>query len=200
MTDDQLIQRFLSGDLDAFNTLVWRWQSPVYNFVLRYLGRREDARDACQKTFLRAYRQLHKLRNRERFRSWLYQIAVNICRDELKRRHRRPHVSLENLQARGNGKASQPLQLGAAGRAHPEEQMRSVELTDLVTRALQEIPEEQRAIIVMKEFQGLTFTEIADVLQMSVNTVKSRMYYGLSALRKVFKKWNITQEMLRHEM
>ena len=200
MTDAQLIAKFRNGDLNAFNTLVWRWEKPVYNFVYRYVGNREDARDLCQKTFIRVYRKANKLRDANKFSTWLFQIAVNLCRDELKRQKRRHHVSLEQLQENGNGTLRAGQESNPKNQAQPDQALHRLELSELINRALQHIPEEQRAVIVMKEFQGLKFTEIAEVLETSVNTAKSRMYYGLTALRKVFDKWQINQETLRHEM
>lgn len=200
MTDAQLIRRFLDGDVGAFNTLVWRWEKSLYNFVLRYIGNREDSKDVCQKTFIRVYRKLHRLREPNKFSTWLFQIAINICRDELKRQKRHSHISLEQLRENRNGVETFAADLRGAAQSHPETQAHNRDLFELLNHALQNIPEEQRVVIIMKEYQGLKFTEIAEILQTSVNTAKSRMYYGLTALRKVFKKWEINEEILRYEM
>jgi len=108
MTDAELIQKFLDGNTEAFNTLVWRWEKNVYNFVLRYLGDREEAKDVCQQTFIRAYRKLRHLRTPEKFSTWLYQIALNICRDEIKRRRNHRTLSLERLHEHRNGESRRP--------------------------------------------------------------------------------------------
>jgi RNA polymerase sigma-70 factor (ECF subfamily) len=199
MTDAELIQKFLDGNVEAFNTLVWRWERNVYNFVLRYLGDREEARDVCQQTFIRVYRKLRHLRKPEKFSVWLYQVALNICRDELKRRRNHRTLSLEGLRENPDGEPA-ALNLPADSQTHPEAQAGRHELRALLQQALQAIPEEQRVVIIMKEYHGLKFTEIAEILETSVNTVKSRMYYGLTAMRKVFKKWHITEESLRYEV
>jgi RNA polymerase sigma-70 factor (ECF subfamily) len=189
----------LDGNIHAFNTLVWRWEKSVYNFTMRYIGDREAAKDVSQKTFIRVYQKLHGLREPDRFSTWLYQIAINICRDELKSRRRRDTVSLEDFRHNRNGSEKEMLK-NPADSLHPESQANQRDLRELLALALQEVPEEQRVVIVMKEYQGLKFTEIAEILQTSVNTVKSRMYYGLAALRKVFKQWKIYEEMLKYEM
>jgi RNA polymerase sigma-70 factor (ECF subfamily) len=199
MTDPELIAKFLDGDINAFNSLVWRWEKSLYNFVLRYLGDREAAKDVCQKTFIRVYQKVHGLRTPQRFSTWLYQIAVNICRDEIKSRRRQNLVSLENLQENRNGSKKTSVH-PAAEQSQPEARVNQRDLRELLARALLQVPAEQRVVIVMKEYQGLKFNEIAEILQTSVNTVKSRMYYGLSALRKVFKQWKIYEEMLKYEM
>lgn len=199
MTDPELIAKFLDGNVEAFNTLVWRWEKNVYNFVLRYLGDRETAKDVCQKTFIRVYQNLHRLREPERFSTWLYQIAVNICRDEVKSRRRRNTTSLENLLESRDGSYTQ-VHNNTDLKLEPDQHANQRDLREVLARALQAVPEEQRVVIIMKEYQGLKFTEIAEILQTSVNTVKSRMYYGLTAIQKVFKKWKIYEEMLNYEV
>ena len=185
MSDADLILHFKAGQRQAFNALVWRWQGRLYRFALRYSGDAEDARDLCQQSFIRAYRQLHRLRDPERFSTWLYQIAANLCRDHL--RQRVQHVSLDAYEE-------------TSDRPHPAlsqaADMDKVELRDLLNRALQTLPEEQRVVVVLKEYEGLKFREIAEVLDAPVNTVKSRLYYGLKALRKTFNQWDIDQDGL----
>ncbi|MFQ5707209.1 MAG: RNA polymerase sigma factor [bacterium] len=200
MTDAQLIERYLDGDITAFNTLVWRWENNIFNFVLRYVGNREEAKDLSQKTFIRVYRKLHHLRDMDKFSSWIYQIAINLCRDELKNRRRRQTYSLEGLQENDDGGANTNLPLEKATAQEPHDGVCSQDLREILNKALQAIPEEQRVVIIMKEYQGLKFTEIAEALQVSVNTAKSRMYYGLHALKKVFNKWNIDKESLLYEV
>jgi RNA polymerase sigma-70 factor (ECF subfamily) len=207
MTDGDLIQKFLdrngaSEGMSAFNTLVWRWQKPIYNFILRYLGNREEARDLTQHVFIRVYRNLPRLKDRARFSPWIYQIAANLCRDSIKQRRRRKSFSLENLQENGAlDEAMHPgLTLLPEASLHPDTIVSRSELRDILQKALQEIPEEQRIVIIMKEYQGLKFTEIAEALGVSVNTIKSRMYYGLSALKKILTRWQIDEEAMQYDV
>ena len=193
MTDTELIACFRAGETDAFNALAGRWHRRLYNFIRRYLGDPEEAQDLCQQTFVRAYQSIRRLRDPQKFSTWLYQIAFNTCRDELRRRQRQPILSLENLEEHSdNPQLESP--------APPDAGAHERDLRDLLNRALQAIPEEQRVVVVMKEYQRLKFVEIAAVLQVPENTVKSRLYYGLSNLRKVLAQWNITQEMLDYEV
>ena len=185
MSDADLIQRFKAGQHQAFNALVWRWQGRLYRFALRYSGDSEEARDLCQQSFIRAYRQLHRLRDPERFSTWLYQIAANLCRDHL--RQRVQHVSLDAYEEASGGPHPVLCQVG---------DMHKDELRDLLNRALQTLPEEQRVVVVLKEYEGLKFREIAEVLDAPLNTVKSRLYYGLKALRKTFNQWDIDEDGL----
>lgn len=188
MNDAALIAQFQAGHTAAFNTLVKRWECPIYNFVLRYAGNRDDACDLCQQTFIRAYKSLRRLRDPDKFTAWIYQIALNACRDAARRRE---FISLDALWE------STPI---ADTGARPDDRVHEQSVRDLINRALQHLPEEQRVVIVMKEYQGLKFTEIAETLNVPINTVKSRMYYGLSALKKIFDRWHISEDMVRYEL
>ena len=197
MTDEQLVARFIDGDTTAFNALARRWQRPIYNFILKYSGDREDAGDLCQKTMIRAFRSLDRLRDPDRFSSWLYQIAVNISRDGARNRKLRSTVPIDS---RDPDILDGIREMATDGRDHPDAAAHGRDVRELLSRALQAIPEEQRVVVVMKEYQGLRFTEIAEALQIPINTAKSRMYYGLSALRKLFDQWKIDEEMLGYDM
>ncbi len=202
MNDRDLIEKFLNGKVDAFNTLVWRWQKIIFNFVWRDLGNRDEAHDVTQQVFIRVYRNLHQLKDRERFSTWIYQIAANLCRDVIKQRRRRQILSLENMQETGNAElaTNAAFTLLPEDDQHPDRIVSRSQLRELLEKALQEIPEEQRVVVVMKEYQNLKFTEIAEILGAPVNTVKSRLYYGLNALKKVLARWEIDQEVLSYEM
>ncbi len=200
MTDAQLIEKFLHGDVSAFNTLVGRWERSLYNFILRYVGNREEAKDICQMAFMRVFRNLKGLRDPEKFSSWVYQIAVNVCRDELKKKSRRKTYSLNNFQD-DDAKIENPnLKMERTVATDPDLAAQKRDIRDLLNKALQSIPEEQRVVVIMKEYQGLKFTEIAETLGISINTAKSRMYYGLSALKKVFDNWEIDKEKIIYEL
>ena len=199
MTDQVLIEKFLNGDVSAFNTIVWRWEKPICNFAYRYMGGLEMAKEVTQQTFIRAYKNLHRLRDSSRFSSWLHQIALNICRDELKRNKRR-YVSVQELELNSESGSNLPLELSDSPSDRPDSSAQKVQLADILKKALQEIPEEQRVVVIMKEYQGLKFNEIADILNEPLNTVKSRMYYGLNALKKILLEWKINQEELSYEL
>jgi RNA polymerase sigma-70 factor (ECF subfamily) len=201
MTDTQLIHYILEGDRSQFNTLVWRWEKPLYNFILRYLGNKELARDVTQKVFIRVYKNLTKLKDPAKFSSWIYQIAANLCKDEIKKMSHRDFISLDLIQENiENDGYRLPDQLKVTESSLPDANVNQKQVSSIVQKALQQLPEEQRVVIIMKEYQGLKFKEIAAALNQPLNTVKSRMYYGLNGLRKIFEQWQITQEVLNYEM
>jgi RNA polymerase sigma-70 factor, ECF subfamily len=176
LSDSQIIERTLGGEPDAFNTLVRRWERQIYGLTLRMLGRDEEAKDATQETFISAYRNLSKFRGEAKFSSWIYRIALNICNTKLRSRAK-VSVSLdEQWETRGIELAADTDDLGS--------NIQQQQITQHVRRALQGLPAEMRQVIVMKEYEGLKFSEIADILGIPISTVKTRMYTGLSELRK----------------
>jgi len=177
-TDEELVARSIGGDADSFNELILRWERPIYALAYRTIGREEDARDVCQETFLRAFRALPGFRGQAKFSSWLYRIALNLCRDWIRRERRAPL-----LQPPEDGDL---MELAAA--AEPAESIEDLvarkDLARSVERAIALLPEEQRTAIVLKEFHGLTFQEIADLAGCPLSTVKTRLYQGLTVLRR----------------
>ena len=199
MTDAELIQDFLDGHEASFNLLLRRWQKRLYNFVLRNVGDRDEARDLCQQVFIRVHRRLAGLRQPERFSSWLYQIAANACLDWQRTRQAQPTRRLEDAELAGDVTDALPLSAGAGVIATDAAAQRR-DVSNLLSRALQRIPAEQRVVVVMKEYQDLKFTEIAAILQIPVNTAKSRLYYGLKALKRVFDAWGLNKESMGYEL
>jgi RNA polymerase sigma-70 factor (ECF subfamily) len=191
-TDEELVARATAGDLDSFNQLVARWERPIYALAYRTLGREEDARDVVQEAFLRAYRGLHGFKGQAKFSSWLYRITVNLCRDWIRRERRTPVVQVPE--------GTDPVDL-ADQRASPAESVEELvarrEMTSAVARAMAELPEEQRLAIVLKEYHGLTFQEIADQLDCPLSTVKTRLYQGLSVLRRRLERRQAEEASLR---
>lgn len=199
MTDKVLIERFLGGDINAFNMLVWRWEKPILNFIYRHIGNEETAQDICQLVFIRVFKKVKTLRERQKFSPWIYRIALNLCRDEYKKKGNRHLISIENNPSNYNSSNNQNSLLDEKIQT-PEDLCHQQTVSTLLKEALMTLPEEQRIIIIMKQYQGLKFIEIADILKQPVNTIKSRLYYGLRALRKYFEESKVNKEVLFHEM
>ena len=177
-TDEELVARSIGGDAESFNELIHRWERPIYALAYRQIGREEDARDVCQETFLRAFRALKGFRGQAKFSSWLYRIALNLCRDWMRRERRTPVVQvLEDVDLMDLAAAREPSE-------SIEDRVARHDLTRNVERAMALLPEEQRTAIVLKEYHGLTFQEIADLVGCPLSTVKTRLYQGLAVLRR----------------
>jgi RNA polymerase sigma factor (sigma-70 family) len=199
MHSDSLLARAREGDKNAQGKVVQLWYKRIYNFGYKFFFDHDLAMEVAQKTFISMHRNLENLQDMARFKSWLYTIAVNYCREELRKRKSQRSVSLNDLQS-GDREESYRWEESGARHENPERQMRHSELSDLLQKCLLELSEEQREVVIMKEYEGLKFREIADVLNVSENTVKSRMYYGLDGLKKIFEKNNITKETIGYEI
>ena len=177
-TDEELVARSISGDAESFNQLVLRWERPIYALAYRVIGREEEARDVVQETFLRAFRGIKNFRGQAKFSSWVYRIALNLCRDWIRRERRAP------IQAAPEGIDLVEL----AAEQGPVESIETLvarnDMSAAVAEAMALLPDEQRTAIVLKEYHGMTFQEIADLQGCPLSTVKTRLYQGLSQLRR----------------
>lgn len=186
-TDEELVARAMGGDLESFNQLVLRWERPIYALAYRVIGREEDARDVCQETFLRAFRALGGFKGQAKFSSWLYRITLNLCRDWIRRERRQPIAQapegVDLIELAGETEPSESV----------EELVARKEIGAAIAQAMALLPEEQRTAIVLKEYHGLTFQEIADMLDCPLSTVKTRLYQGLTVLRRQLERSNVTR-------
>ena len=200
MEDSRLILKFIDGDVQAFNVLVTRWQNRIFNFVFKVLGRREDAKDVTQKTFIKVYKNLRKLKDSEKFSAWIHQIAMNLCRDDMRKHKRSRTISIHQKIRTSSGEDMELQDFLSDGSNEMLDDLHQGEVVEIIRRGLNMIPEEQRIVIIMKEYQGLKFREISEILQEPLNTTKSRMYYGLNALRKALAELEIDKEVFQYEM
>ena len=173
-TDEIIVERALSGDADAFGEIVRRWERRIFALTYGILGREEDARDATQETFLAAFRNLRGFRGEAKVSSWLHRIAVNQCLTRQRRAKVRKESALED---------SPETEVAVTVDESPASVVEGRQRTVAVRRALNGLPLELRQIVVMKEFEELTFREIAEALDMPLSTVKSRLYTGLKQLQ-----------------
>jgi RNA polymerase sigma-70 factor (ECF subfamily) len=176
----QLIRNAQAGDLDAFNTLVIAHQDQVYSLALRFMGQRPAAEDATQEAFLRAYRAIRTFKG-DRFRAWLLAIVANACRDELRRQRRRPTHSLDARGPDDDSPAFDPPDPGPT----PEDGAMNSELRAALERALLQLPEDWRLIVVLSDIHGLSYQEVAQVASLPVGTVKSRLSRARGRLRDI---------------
>jgi RNA polymerase sigma-70 factor (ECF subfamily) len=182
LTDDELVAKSVGGDAESFNQLILRWERPIYALAYRVIGREEDARDVCQETFLRAFRALPGFKGQAKFSSWLYRIALNLCRDWIRRQRRAPVMQIPEGVDVGELAAERgPVE-------SIEELVSRRELSAVVEEAMALLPEEQRTAIILKEYHGMTFQEIADMQGCPLSTVKTRLYQGLTVLRRHLEK------------
>lgn len=186
-TDEQIVQRALSGDAEAFGEIVQRWERKVFALAYGMLGREEDARDATQETFLAAFRNLRGFRGDARVSSWLHRIAVNQCITRQRRSKVRNEAAIEDEEDRHAASFSAPLDRSPARVVEGREGIQAVR------RAVNSLPLELRQVVVMKEFEELTFLEIATILDLPLSTVKSRLYTAMRQLQMRLQRFSSEQ-------
>ena len=183
-SDEQIVERALTGDAEAFGEIVQRWERRIFVLSFGMLGREEDARDATQETFLAAFRNLRAFRGEAKVSSWLHRIAVNQCITRQRRAKVRSESALETEEEKD------ALSFAAPIRYSPARVVEDLETTAAVRLAVNSLPLELRQVVVMKEFEELTFKEIADALDLPLSTVKSRLYTALKQLQMRLNKFS----------
>ena len=199
MHSDSLVERARRGDKNAQGKLVQLWYKRIYNYCFKFFMDHDLAMEASQKAFISMCRNMEALQDVNRFKSWLYKIAVNSCREEARKQKGSRAVSFDKL-VNADMEDSPKWEKSVRRSENPERQFQQQEVSDLLQQCLLELSPEQREVVIMKEYEGLKFREIAEAMNVSENTVKSRMYYGLDALKKIFEKKNITKETISYEL
>jgi RNA polymerase sigma-70 factor (ECF subfamily) len=187
-SDEQIVERALTGDAEAFGEIVQRWERRIFALAFGMLGREEDARDATQETFLAAFRNLRAFRGEAKVSSWLHRIAVNQCITRQRRAKVRNESALETEQEKNAASFAAPLHYS------PVRVVEGWETTAAVRLAVNSLPLELRQVVVMKEFEELTFKEIAEALDLPLSTVKSRLYTALKQLQMRLHKFGQASE------
>lgn len=175
MTREQeamIVQRIIGGETEAFELLVLEYQKNVYNVALRITGNAEDAADMAQEAFIKAFNSIYSFKGDSRFSVWLYRIVSNVCVDFLRSRARRPASSLSTENEEGES-----VELEIADESLSPEKLLETKLScEAVRRGLDSLPVDYRQILLLREIQGLSYDEIAQILDIEIGTVKSRIF------------------------
>ncbi len=186
--DAYLVQRTLEGDVRAFEALVEKYKNMVFTISFRMLGNHADAEDASQEVFLRLYNSLSKYNKNHKFSNWLYQITMNICRDELrKRKGARNNISLDDPIKDGNGKDIASLVPDDYNL--PEKVVEENELRDRLEIAIQKLPPEYKEPLVLRYTRALSYEDISSILKLPVGTVKIRIHRARRMIREMLKNY-----------
>ena len=173
LDDSGVVRSFLEGDERAFGELVKRYDSRLLNFVFRTVGDRERGQDLVQETFVRVYRHMHRFDQSKKFSTWIYTIAGNLAKNELRNRSRNPLILFQKIRA--NWEADhRPLEWEDSS-FKPDDLYRKRHLKELVEKAVAELPEHHRIVFVLRELEGKTYEEIAEITDCNLGTVKSRL-------------------------
>lgn len=177
LTDEQLVEQAVNENSEAFGEIVKRWERKIFALCFGMLAREDEARDAAQETFIAAYKNLKNFRGEAKVSSWLHRIAVNQCLTVKRRAKSRSESFLDDEHNAGEKVFIAPSRLSPSRTTEQNERLK------IIRQAVNALPVELRQIVVMKEFEEMTFQEISDVLELPLSTVKSRLYTALKQLR-----------------
>ncbi|HHY06665.1 MAG TPA: sigma-70 family RNA polymerase sigma factor [Clostridia bacterium] len=180
-SDLDLVRRSKNNDLQAFEELICRYERKIYNIAYRMMGNYEDANDIAQEAFLRAFQALNGFRGDASFSTWLCRIVINLCRDELRKRYRLSVESLDEEICLSEGEVKKQIPSSNPG---PEEIYERQELQQRLQDLLMTLSPEFRLAIVLRDIQGFTYQEIAEQMECSMGTVKSRISRGRNYLKE----------------
>lgn len=189
-TENDLIKRSIEGDQEAFEELIFKYQHKVYSLAYRYMGNEEDASDMAQEAVLRAYRSLRSFKGDSSFSTWLYRITTNVCLDELRRRKRSVHIiSLDEPLATADGEEMEREITDTSPAVDVVYEQK--ELARQLEALIATLKPDHKTVIILRDIMDLTYEEIAEVLQCSVGTVKSR----ISRAREILRKKLVSKEL-----
>lgn len=191
--ESRLVERARRGDTEAFEALISQYEKRVYGLAFRLTGNHEDASDMAQEAFVRVYMSLPDFRGDSSFGTWLTRIVHNACKDELRRRRRQRVSSLDEPMDKDDGEMSRQWADPADG---PEQAFERTELRRLVRETVLSLDEDHRDILILRDFQDLTYEQIRDVLGLSLGTVKSRLNRARAALREALRSRLGDRELL----
>ena len=183
-TDQQLVERVLSGNKNAFNLLVLRYQHRVSALISRFVRDPHEAEDVCQEAFIKAYRALPLFRGDSAFYTWLYRIAVNTAKNHLVSRNRRPpasDVEVEEAELSDGGGVLREID-------NTESNLATEKLKQIIDRAIEDLPEDLRTAFTLREFSGLSYEDITEVMDCPVGTVRSRIFRAREAIDKKIRE------------
>ena len=183
--DSAVVTAFLGGEERAFSELVDRYQTRLLNFIYRTIGDRDRAEDLVQEVFIRVYRHLHRFDRSKKFSTWVYTIASNLAKNELRNRSRNPLVLFTTMQG-GHEDQDRPLEFEDAT-SRPDDMYRHRHLRELVEDTVSKLPEHHRQVFVLRELEGKSYEEIAEITDCNLGTVKSRLNRARSAFAAIIE-------------
>ena len=185
--DSAVVTAFLGVEERAFTELVERYQTRLLNFIYRTIGDRDRAEDLVQEVFIRVHRHLHRFDRSKKFSTWVYTIASNLAKNELRNRSRNPLVLFQTMQG-DHDEEDRPLQFEDTT-SRPDDLFRRRHLRELVEDTVAKLPEHHRQVFVLRELEGKSYEEIAEITSCNLGTVKSRLNRARTAFAAIIEPW-----------
>jgi RNA polymerase sigma-70 factor (ECF subfamily) len=187
LSDSELVERYLAGDTRRFRELVERYEDRMVNFIQRSIGDRDRAQDLAQEVFIRVYRHLKRFDQEKKFSTWIYTIASNLAKNELRNRARNPIVLFQTLTSSWDDD-HRPLQFEDSS-MRPDDLYRKRRLQELVEQAADQLPLHHREVFVLREIEGKSYEEIAEITGTQLGTVKSRLNRARNRFAQIIEPW-----------
>ena len=184
-SEQMLIEKSKNGDVASFEQLIHQYQVYVYNIAYRTLGHEEDAKDAAQDALIKVFKNISQYSGDAQFSTWLYRIVVNTCKDYLRKRSSLKETTMEQTSADGE---TSLYELPASDMLHPEKQLERKEIQEKIHTALDQLPEANKTVVILRDIHGLSYEDISQIEDCSVGTVKSRINRGRKYLRELLLK------------
>lgn len=184
-SEQMLIEKSKNGDVASFEQLIHQYQVYVYNIAYRTLGHEEDAKDAAQDALIKVFKNISQYSGDAQFSTWLYRIVVNTCKDYLRKRSSLKETTLEQTSSDGE---TSLYELPASDMLHPEKQLERKEIQEKIHIALDQLPEANKTVVILRDIHGLSYEDISQIEDCSVGTVKSRINRGRKYLRELLQK------------
>lgn len=195
LTDDELIDGYLNGDTSYFNQLLDRHKTRLFDYIYRHIGGRQEAEDIFQEVFYRAINNLKYYRKEGRFRAWLFKIALNICIDHIRKKRKITVVSLNQQFFNEETEGASLEAIIVSDSPSPSKTVNDKEVEKLLQEAIECLSGEQKSVLCLRIYAGLSFREISQALGCSINTVLARMHYALRNLRNKLKERGVLNEL-----
>ncbi len=187
LSDSDLVVRFLEGETRRFQELVDRYEQRMVNFIQRSIGDRQRAEDLAQETFIRVYRHIHRFDTSRKFSTWIYTIASNLAKNELRNRSRSPLVLFQRLTSSWDDD-HRPLQFEDSSMS-PDDMYHKRNLQELVEKAAEQLPPHHREVFILREMEGKSYEEIAEITDTQLGTVKSRLNRARNSFAEIIGPW-----------
>lgn len=185
MDENKLVKKAVNGDNSAFEALMEEHMGIIYNIALRMAANQDDAEDMTQEIMIKIFRSLGSFKGNSKFSTWIYRVAVNTCLDELKKKKNKKHLSLDAEISGDDGESQIEIKDDSPS---PEKLAEQNELRDMVASAVKLLSDEHRAVIVLRDIRGMSYSEIAEILGCSDGTVKSRISRARAQLKMILEK------------
>jgi len=188
-SDEELMLSCRDGDEGAFEVLYRRYEKPVLSFIYRMTNSTSDAEDLCQETFFKVVRAKKRYRANGKFKTWLFRVALNLCRDRIRRMKFRSHTSLDGPEILPDGESNQSHKDLFGSSPDPAKSAEVQEIKYMVRRAFTSLTQDQRTVVILRQYHDLKFPEIAEIMMCPVGTVKSLNYRGHQKLMKILSAY-----------